>query len=322
MIKLKKNIDLANIEELPLNELFKFEDRHFTPWLQKNIEVLGNVIGMDIADAETEVSIGNYRLDILAYESGTERKIAIENQYGTTNHTHLGQLITYMAGINAEVVVWIAENFNTEHITAINHLNLISKKEIAFFCIKPRLIKIDKSRPALEFLVVAQPDEWERQVRSETNLSARQSAYEKFWTELLNRFKETYTLVKLPLRSINRSALVMCYGASGLEYTLKFSYGYFLINLYIKNNPRIDPHELIDKLNERKDYIEENLGAEVEFDKKEGVGTTRVNLYYDKPADVLTISNKERELIIDWAIKWLPKFKNTLQQIIQESELL
>ena len=71
--------------------------------MQENIDKLGSAIGVDIADAETEVSIGNYRLDILAYESGTNRKIAIENQYGTTNHTHLGQLITYMAGLIADI---------------------------------------------------------------------------------------------------------------------------------------------------------------------------------------------------------------------------
>lgn len=86
---MSKEINLGNIEELPLKQLFKLEDRDFTPWLQKNIEVLGNVIGIDIGDAETEVSIGNYRLDILAYESGTERKIAIENQYGTQQITHI-----------------------------------------------------------------------------------------------------------------------------------------------------------------------------------------------------------------------------------------
>ncbi|BAW31207.1 conserved hypothetical protein [Methanothermobacter sp. MT-2] len=60
-----------------------------------------------------------YRLDILAYESGTERKIVIENQFGTTNHKHLGQLITYIAGFNAEVVVWIAEDFKKELLLTI-----------------------------------------------------------------------------------------------------------------------------------------------------------------------------------------------------------
>jgi hypothetical protein len=315
---LTKEIELANIEELPLNELFKFEDQDFTPWLQKNIEVVGNAIGMDIADAETEVQIGNYRLDILAYESGTDRKIAIENQYGTTNHTHLGQLITYMAGINAEVVVWIAEHFNNEHITAINHLNQISNENVAFFCIKPRLIKIGDSNPAIEFLVVAKPDEWEKQIKSETQISPRQAEYEKFWTKLIYRFKEIYPNLKPSKWSINRSYLLMCYGGTGLEYTLKFSHGSFIINLYIKGNVKMDAHEIIDRLIAKKDYIENDLGVEVEFDKKEGVGATRVNLYCEDGGDILSISKEKKDFLIDWSIKWLPKFKNTLQKVIQE----
>jgi hypothetical protein len=315
---LTEDINLGNIVELPLNELFEFEARDFTPWLQKNIEVVGNVIGMDIADAETEVPIGNYRLDILAYESGTDRRIAIENQYGSTNHTHLGQLITYMAGINAEVVVWIAENFNNEHITAINHLNQISNEDIAFFCIKPRLIKIGDSNPALEFLVVAKPDEWEKQVKSETPISPRQTEYKRFWTKLVNRFKETYPSLKPAVWSINRSYLIMCYGGTGLEYTLKFSHGSFLVNLYIKGNIRMDAHEIIDRLIAKKDYIENELGAEVEFDKKERVKATRVNLYCDAGDDILSISNEEKDFLIDWRVEWLPKFKKTLQNIIQE----
>lgn len=311
---MSKEINLANIEELPLKQLFKLEDRHFTPWLQKNIELLGNVIGIDIADAETEVSIGNYRLDILAYESGTDRKIAVENQYGTTNHQHFGQLLTYMAGINAEVVVWIAENFNTEHITAINHLNQISNKDIAFFCIKPRLIKIEDSNPAIEFLVVAKPDEWEKRVDIKNKLSNRQIEYKNFWIKLVNRFKEKYPNIKPLTWSTNRSYLIMCYEVPGLEYTLKFSHSTFLINLYIKGNVNNNPHELIDQLITRKNDIEKELGVEVEFDKKEGVKSTRVNLYCDIEADILSISEEDKEFIINWSIEWLPKFKHTIQK--------
>lgn len=315
-----KEINLATINEFPLNDLFQFEDRDFTPWLQKNIDFLGNVIGIDIADAETEVPIGNYRLDILAYEAGTDRKIAIENQYGTTNHTHLGQLMTYMAGINAEVVVWIAENFNNEHLTAINHLNQISNEDVAFFCIKPRLIKVGDSDPALEFLVVAKPDEWEKQVKRETKLSDRQIKYEKFWIKLVNRFKEVYPNIKPGMWSVNRSYLIMCLGGSGLEYILKFSHGSFLINLYIKGNAKMHPHEIFDRIVVKKDFIENDVGAEIEFDKKEGVKATRINLYCDAEADILNLSEIEKDFLIEWSIEWLPKFKNTIQKIIQDFE--
>ncbi|HHV75513.1 MAG TPA: hypothetical protein GXX41_12945 [Thermoanaerobacterium sp.] len=152
------------IIEIPLRRFFKRENKDFTPWLQENIELLGDAIGIEVTGAETEVPIGNYKLDILAIEPGTERKIAIENQFGTTNHTHLGQLITYMAGVKADVVVWIAEDFKDEHITAINTLNKISDENFAFFCIKPRIIKIENSNPALEFIVLAKPDKWEKSI--------------------------------------------------------------------------------------------------------------------------------------------------------------
>ena len=203
MKKLVQEINFSEITELPLNQFFQTEDQHFTPWLQENIDMLGNAIGIEIEEAETEVSVGNYRLDILALEAGTNRKIAIENQYGTTNHTHLGQLITYMAGLNAEVVVWIAENFNTEHITAINHLNQISNEDIAFFCIKPRLIKIGDSEPAIEFVTVAKPDEWEKEVKGEKNISDRGLAYKEFWTKLKEEYQQKVPSFnrKIPSRS-------------------------------------------------------------------------------------------------------------------------
>ncbi len=153
--------------------------------MAQNIRLLGETIGIDIIASETESPIGNYRLDILAEESGTDRKIAIENQFGTTNHSHLGQLITYMAGSNADVVIWIAEDFRDEHITAINHLNQISSSETNFFGIKPRLIKIGDSKPALEFVIKAEPDTWEKDVIGQFQLSKRELEYQKFWKRLI-----------------------------------------------------------------------------------------------------------------------------------------
>ena len=182
------------------------------------------------------------------------------------------------------------------------------------------MIKIRDSNPAIEFLVVAKPDEWEKHVKNETRLSNRQLEYEKFWLKLVNRFKETYPNIKPAMWSINRSYLIMCYEAPGLEYTLKFSHGSFLINLYIKGNVKMHPHEIIDRLITRKDYIEDELEAEVEFDKKEGVNPTKVNLYCNAKADILSISETEKDFLIDWSIKWMPKFKKTLQSIINEIE--
>lgn len=155
-----KKIEFLAITEIPLREYFPGEETDFTPWLAENIDLLGDAIGIDLIDAETEVRVGDYRLDIMATDASSDRNIAIENQFESTDHKHLGQLLTYMAGTEAKVVIWIAEEFRFEHLSAINHLNEISDDEIAFFCVKPRLIKIGDSDPSFEFIVLAKPDKW------------------------------------------------------------------------------------------------------------------------------------------------------------------
>jgi len=75
-----KDLKFQSINEIPLRNYFLREDYDFTPWIQENINLLGEAIGIDIEDAEIEYPIGGYRLDVLATESGENRKIAIENQ--------------------------------------------------------------------------------------------------------------------------------------------------------------------------------------------------------------------------------------------------
>jgi len=308
----------ADIKEIPLNECFKTEYGDFTPWLKDNIEKLGDVIGIDIEDAETEVPVGNYRLDILAYESGSDRKIAIENQFEKTDHKHLGQLITYMAGINADVVVWIAENFNTEHITAINHLNQISNENIAFFCIRPRLIKIGSSEPAIEFVTITKPDEWEKQVKSEISLSEREIQYKKFWTALIENYKQKYPEYRSGRVYTTRSYCIMSYAGPNIEYTVRFRKGSIFITIYCRGDSKPNPHDLLNGIIRRKADIENKLGLELEIEKKEDVKSTYAEIKYSKEVNILTISEKEKDDLINWIIEWLPKFKNILDPVVNE----
>ena len=109
---------LGKLEQITdLRSIWKNEATDFTPWLAKeeNLTTLGDAIGIDIVLEETESNVGDFSVDLYASEEGTERKIVIENQLEETNHDHLGKIITYASGKNAEVIIWIVKKARDEH---------------------------------------------------------------------------------------------------------------------------------------------------------------------------------------------------------------
>ena len=94
---------LATIDKVDLREVWPNEAADFTPWLAENIAELGGALGMDLAVQAREAPVGAYgayQVDLLASD-GSGRTVVIENQLGSTDHNHLGQLLTYMAGFDA-----------------------------------------------------------------------------------------------------------------------------------------------------------------------------------------------------------------------------
>lgn len=101
-------INLGTLKEITdLRSIWPHEALNFTPWVAENVELLADAVGLDITVDETESSVGNFNVDIQASETGTDRKIIIENQLEDTDHDHLGKLITYASGKDADVVIWV-----------------------------------------------------------------------------------------------------------------------------------------------------------------------------------------------------------------------
>ncbi len=88
-----KTYNLDTIKKVPLREVWPHEAHDFTKWLaeEQNLATLGMAVGIELELIETESSVGSFNVDIYAQESGTSRKVIIENQLEDTNHDHLAR---------------------------------------------------------------------------------------------------------------------------------------------------------------------------------------------------------------------------------------
>jgi hypothetical protein len=185
--------ELATIERVKdIRSIWPNEADNFTPWLADNLSALGKalVLDLDLEDVVKEAPVGTFKLDIRTRVVGSGRPVVIENQLGSTDHSHLGQLLTYAAGFDANVIVWIAEEFKDEHREALDLLNRRTDEESEFFGVVVEVWKIDDSRPAPHFRVVSAPNDWRKQSigrRRQANVSEKGEQYRQFWQPLLER---------------------------------------------------------------------------------------------------------------------------------------
>ena len=178
--KIKKSTDLRSV--------WSNEALDFTKWLAKeeNLSLLGEAIGIDLTLEEEESSVGNFHVDIYASESGTDRKVIIENQLEETNHDHLGKVITYAAGKDASVIIWIVKKVRDEHLQAIQWLNQHTDSNIGFFLICIELWQIDNSKYAPVFNVVEKPNDWAKTMKSAEGMSEMQKLKLNYWQSFVD----------------------------------------------------------------------------------------------------------------------------------------
>lgn len=180
---------LSKLEEIEdLRTVWPHEAQDFTPWLAKeeNIEILSDAIGIDISINETESSVGDFSLDVLASEVGTDKKIIIENQLEDTNHDHLGKLITYASGKSANIIIWLVKHAREEHKAAIEWLNNHTDDEIGFFLCEIKLYRIGNSEPAVKFEVVEKPNDWTKEIKKKNNINETQQQRYDYWVAFQN----------------------------------------------------------------------------------------------------------------------------------------
>ena len=183
---------LGKLKRVNVRRAWEDEAQDFTPWLADNLSFLAAELGLELELEETEKAVGRYRADILALVPQTDERVLIENQLGRADLQHLGQVLAYLAGLEARIVVWIAKGFLDEHLSAIRWLNEHTMDPFAFFAVKISAVQIGDSPLAPIFEVLERPNEWDRQVQVATRpvgLSEKGVFQRDFWAHCLARWE-------------------------------------------------------------------------------------------------------------------------------------
>jgi len=314
---------LSRLSKVDLREIWKTEAGDFTPWLAKdeNIELLGETIGIELEVEAQEKSVGPFRADILCKDTLTDNWVLIENQLEKTDHTHLGQLLTYASGLDAVTIVWLAHKFTDEHRSVLDWLNEITNDNFNFFGLEVELWKIADSPVAPKFNIVSKPNDWTKrianaasQIRNEELSETRQLQLE-FWTKYSEKLLETKTIgsTQSPRPqywfnvSLGRSKIHL----SNIANTYDKRVG---VRVYI-NGSIADA--ALEQLLECKDEIENEIGEKLTWnpfpEKKDKI------ILLDRDAD---ISNKEKWVeYIGWLVKYTLKFRAAFSPRIKELDI-
>ena len=137
-----QSVRLTRLERVPVTSVWPSEADHFTPWLLQHGTVLSAALGIDIELQLRGDNAGQLSTDVIGREVTTGSFVVIEKQYGSTDHLHLGRILTFVAAIKPTTVVWIAEEFREEHRAALNWLNDHTDPTIHFYGVQLRVVTL------------------------------------------------------------------------------------------------------------------------------------------------------------------------------------
>jgi hypothetical protein len=291
---------IAKLNKVELREVWAHEAHNFTKWLAEpeNLELLSDEIGIGLELVQVEANVGQYNVDILAREENTSKKIIIENQLETTNHSHLGQLITYAAGLEAEYIIWLVREAREEHQQAVDWLNEHTDDKLNFFLVEVELWQIGGSDAAVKFSVVSRPNDWKKTVM-ETGADGEQSETKSMQLDFWQKLRE-FAPPKFPELKLRKPRAQHWYdisiGRSDCHVCLTVFLGEDKVGceLYIPNSK-----ELFFQFRQKKDGIEKSLGLEGKLDWQELPGRKASRIRTFAPFDLDDDKNWEK------AFQWL-----------------
>ena len=309
--------NLGNLRKIGLREAWKNEATDFTPWLAEteNLNALAIKLGLsELVHVATEHWVGDFKLDILCTDG--DEQVIIENQLEKTNHSHLGQIIAYAAGVGAKKVIWVAESFRPEHASALQFLNDNTTEDLSFFAVEVELYRIGDSPLAPNFEVVVKPNDWTKsgreQAKAASSTSPTKVLQQKFWMALIDKLASDAPKIR-PQKPRPQHWLNNSIGRSGfgLNITANTRDERIGVELWI---PGAEAKRHFANLMEKKGEIETKLGFELDWQELPDAKACRIASWYPHAS----IEDEARwEEYMEWITKRLLKMDEVLRPIVR-----
>lgn len=307
-------MNLGKLKEIKdLRKVWPHEALDFTPWLaeEDNLTLLADAVGLEITVDETESAVGDFSADMYATETGTDRKIIIENQLEDTDHEHLGKLITYASGKSADIVIWVVKRAREEHRAAIEWLNNHTDENIAFFLVEIKLYQIGSSDIAVKFEVVEKPNDWTKELKRNTSNSPILQARYEYWVAFNDyAFKNANFAKNFNKRKASTDHwMTLSIGSSACAISLAQvrKYNHLLAELYISNDK-----DLYKKLYTYKDIIETEIGISLEWNELPEKKASRIIAFKTVNFEDKNTWTEQFDWLMDMSIKIKKAFKKYL----------
>jgi hypothetical protein len=293
---------LGKLEKVKLRDVWKHEALDFTQWMAKeeNISLLLDEISISAENIKPEDNAGKFNVDISADEVESGKKIIIENQLEKTDHSHLGQLLTYASSFDACIIVWVVAEARDEHKRAIEWFNENMQSEISFFLVTTEVWQIGESKPAVKFNVVVEPNDWAKINKNSSTYSRELTETKLNKLEFWNAFKDyantNETKLKIARKPRPQHWYSISFGSSkaGLACTTNKRDNYVGIEIYIN-----DDKSLYHKLLKNKDNIDAILEDEISWEELPEKKASRIRVVRKGNPE-----NKDRwEEYFQWLIK-------------------
>jgi hypothetical protein len=309
---------LGRLQRRDPRNVWKHEALDFTRWLLENIEILGETLGLEI-EVHAEVGVGAFAVDLAGTDVGSGRPVIVENQLAATDHAHLGQLLTYAAGLDATIVVWISPHFRDEHRQALDWLNSHTGEGIDFFGVELEVLQIEGSLLAPNLKLVAQPNEWAKGTKAAAAAQAqpgkRALAYKAFFESALGRLKQLRPGVTTASRVQPQNWFTFGAGRSYVAFSWSFpATGELRAELYVDAPTQDLAKAMFDALKSQSASIEAAIGQPISWERLDERRASRLAVYHSVAGDVDPVAQPE---LVEWAASTMAILNDVLRPLVK-----